>query len=71
MELPAAVIIHNELLGMKGKEGRLVALHATGYYELIINFGESDHRVLMPIEATVLIAAEAEHEWESGVELEP
>ena len=70
MELPAEVLIHNEILGLKGKPGRLLGTHSAGYYELTTDFGSAEHRVLMPIAGTVLIAAEAEEEW-PGVELEP
>ena len=70
MELPSEVLIHNEMLGMKGKAGRLLAIHSAGYYELTAHFGDIEHRILMPIDATVVIAAEAEEEWESGVEVE-
>ncbi len=71
MELPAEVLIHNELLSMRGKEGRLLAIHADGYYELTVQFGESGHRMMMPIATTVLILSRAEEEWESSVEVEP
>lgn len=72
MEMPVAVMIHNELLGMKGKEGTLLAIQPDGYYEVTVAFGASDHRMLLPIATTVLISAQPEEEWgEGGVEIEP
>lgn len=68
MELPAEILIHNEVLGMKGKAATLLGIHMEGYYEVLISFGESDHRVLLPIAQTVLISEVAEESWESGGE---
>jgi hypothetical protein len=70
MELPAEVMIHNELLGMRGKAGSLLGVHPEGYYELTVAFGDSLHRLVMPIAATVLIAAQPEEKWVSGTEVE-
>lgn len=56
MELPAEIMIHNELMGMKGNKGTLLAISPHGYYEVNVEFGsERLHRVLLPIEQTVLI----------------
>jgi hypothetical protein len=68
MELPAEILIHNEVLGMKGKAATLLGIHTEGYYEVVISFGESDHRVLLPIDQTVLIAEAAEETWADGRE---
>ena len=70
MELPVEVKIHNETLGMKGRDGRLIAIHPEGFYELIAALGDSEHRLLMPIGSTVLIASDAEEESEPGIEVE-
>jgi len=70
MELPAEVKIHNEALGMKGRDGRLIAIHPEGYFEITATLGSSTHRLLMPITTTVLIASEPEQEWDSGIEVE-
>lgn len=74
MEVPAEVMIHNELLSMRGKAGRLLTVHPDGYYELTVDFGDSGHRMLMPIATTVLIAAQPEEAWveegETAVEVE-
>ena len=66
MELPAEVKIHNETLSMKGRDGRLLAIHPEGFFELTTLFGNSEHRVLLPIAETVLIASLAEEDWETG-----
>lgn len=58
MELPAEVLIHNELLGMKGGRGTLLQVAPEGFYEVNCAFGERVHRTLFPIQGTVLIARE-------------
>lgn len=60
MEIPTDVLIHNELLGLKGSRGVLIRVATEGYYEVNLRFGSNTHRVLLPIDATVVIAAEAE-----------
>jgi len=55
MELPTDVLIHNELLGMKGARGRLLQLGREGYYEVNCQFGDRIHRVLLPVNSTVVI----------------
>lgn len=60
MELPADVMVHNELLGMKGTRATLVRVAEGGYYELNVKFGERVHRVFLPIAATAVIAREPE-----------
>ncbi len=70
MELPAEVLVHNELLGLKGGSGRLLGIAPEGYYEVNLKFGEKLHRVLLPIEATVLIGREPEVTVEAKIEIE-
>jgi hypothetical protein len=60
MEIPADVLIHNELLGIKGSRGRLLRVSEHGYYEVNLTFGERQHRVMLPVAATVIINAEPE-----------
>ncbi len=60
MEVPAEVLIHNETVGMKGSQGRLLQISADGYYEVNVKFGDRLHRVLLPIARTVLISRDAE-----------
>ena len=59
MEIPQDVLIHNEILGMKGAPGRLLRVTEVSY-EVICDFGDKSHRVLLPLAGTVLIQSEAE-----------
>jgi hypothetical protein len=70
MELPAEVLIHNEILGLKGAKGRLLTIGREGYYELNLTFGDRTHRVLLPVERTVVIASQPEAEFGAGEEIE-
>ena len=61
MELPAQVMVHNELMGMKGNRATLLQISPDGYYEINLRLPSGDvHRVLLPIGATALIATEPE-----------
>lgn len=60
MELPVEVLIHSEILGVKGGKGTLLDISPNGYYEVNFGFGDKVHRVLFPIAATLVIAQEAE-----------
>lgn len=70
MDLPAEILIHNQHLGLKGGKGKLVRVADEGFYEVKIEFGKKTHRVLLPIQETVVIFREPEAEWEPGVEVE-
>jgi hypothetical protein len=60
MEVPAEVMIHNELLNMRGSKATLLTVSAHGYYEVNVQFGDLLHRVLLPIAETVLIWQQSE-----------
>ena len=60
MEIPNEVLIHNELLGLKGSRGSLIRVSSEGYYEVNLRFGNNTHRVLLPIVGSVVISAEPE-----------
>jgi len=70
MELPAEVLIHNELLGIKGGKGTLLQVTPDGYYEVNCTFGERVHRTLFPIQATVLIQRQPEDLTRVDLEIE-
>ncbi|MFQ5527771.1 MAG: hypothetical protein ACE5GX_16125 [Thermoanaerobaculia bacterium] len=70
MELPIKVLIHNDLLGLKGSRGDLLNISPHGYYEVNLKFGENVHRVLLPIESTVVIGQEAEVAADERIEVE-
>jgi hypothetical protein len=69
MELPAEVLIHNEILGVKGGKGTLIQISPEGFYEVNCMFGERLHRTLFPIDGTVLIAREPEELTRSDMEI--
>lgn len=69
MDLPADVLIHNALLGLKGSKGTLVMVSPHGFYEVKLKFGENLHKVLLPIGETVIIFRQPEVQF-SGLEVE-
>jgi len=70
MELPSEVLIHNDVLGLKGTSGTLLGIVENGYYEVNLRFGGNVHRVLLPIARTVLISKEPEPPKAEGLEIE-
>ena len=70
MELPVKVLIHNELLGIKGSRADLLAISPHGYYEANLKFGQNVHRVLLPVASTVVIGQEAEVAPDERIEVE-
>lgn len=62
MDVPAEVLIHNAMLGMKGKEATLLQVHPEGFYELSCRFGEKMHRLYLPVSETALINRSPEEE---------
>ena len=71
MELPLSVLIHNELLGLKGAHATLFQISDHGYYMVATKFGDQIHRVLLPIESSVIIFEEPEEKiTEEHVEIE-
>jgi len=72
MELPVPVLIHNELLGLKGAAGSLIQIYPEGFYLVSTAFGSKIHKVQLPIGQTVLIVEEPEEEAEAiePIELE-
>lgn len=54
------VLVHNELLGLKGTPALLRSVAAEGYYELTLRFGGNVHRVHLPVATTVVIHKEPE-----------
>ena len=70
MDLPAEVLIHNDLLGIKGSQGTLVAVSPHGFYEANLKFKNSTHRLLLPISRTVLVFREPEPVYVGEAEIE-
>jgi hypothetical protein len=63
IEREASILIYNEVAGIKQKKGTLVRVASEGFYEVLMELqpGKS-FTALLPIDATVLIAADAEEE---------
>jgi len=70
MELPVPVLIHNELLGLKGASGLLIQIYPEGFYLVSTTFGSKIHRLQLPISQTVLILEEPEEEALAGEPIE-
>jgi hypothetical protein len=62
IEREAAIKIYSEILGAKGAKGRLVRVAPEGFYEVTIESGGKNYTGLLPIQSTVILAAEAEEE---------
>lgn len=60
MDLPADVLLHNQVLGLKNTQGTLIAISPHGYYEVRCAFGGNQHRVLLPVPETVVIFRDPE-----------
>lgn len=52
------IFIYNELLGVKGAPGILHEASSKGYYITVMKVKEKRHRVLLPIDSTVIIYSE-------------
>ena len=69
MEIPQEVLVHNELMGMKGTRAMLLRVGERSY-EIVCRFGDKRHRMLMAVQGTVLIRSEAEEPEEELPEIE-
>jgi hypothetical protein len=69
IEREQAIRIYNETLGAKGTKGRLIRVAPEGFYEVSIEAQGRNYKSLMPIQSTVILAADAEDEFPS-VEVE-
>lgn len=70
MEIPAEVLVHDQILGLKGARGSLLRISSDGYYELNLQFGERQHRVMLPVATTAIIQKDPEERVESEMEIE-
>lgn len=70
MELPVPILIHNELVGLKGATGSLIQIYPQGFYLVETSFGSKIHKVQLPISQTVLIHEEPEEETAVGESIE-
>jgi hypothetical protein len=62
IEREAAIKVYNETLGAKGAKGRLVRVAAEGFYEITLESGGRNFTTLLPIQSTVILAADPEEE---------
>ena len=58
MDIPTKVLVTCPTAEMKQIRGTLIAISPQGYYEVNVAFGANTHTVLLPIESTVVTAAE-------------
>ena len=70
MEVPAKVMVYNQLLGLAGTQGLLVTVRQDGCYELQLPSQGKVHTVLLPIAQTALVYAEAEPEPAPEIDIE-
>jgi hypothetical protein len=64
------VFIYNELLGLKGAPGVLHEINSNGYYITVLKVKENKHRVLLPIDSTVLIYSDPVIEMDTTIDLD-
>ena len=62
IEREAAIKIYNESLGAKGAKGRLVRVSPEGFYEVMLESAGKNYTTLLPIQSTVILAADPEEE---------
>jgi hypothetical protein len=70
IDLPAECLIHNSHLGFKGTEGLLLQISDSGFFLVSCKFGDAPHRVLLPIQNTVIILERPEEVIVDAVEVE-
>ena len=70
MDLPIEVLIHNPTLGLKGTRGTLLSVSEIGFFEVRCELGSRIHRILLPVEQTALIFAEADESPEAELDVE-
>jgi hypothetical protein len=62
IEREAPIKIYNEVLGAKGARGKLVRIAPEGFYEVTIESSGRYYTSLLPIQSTVILAADPEVE---------
>ena len=58
MDIPLKVLVTCPTADLKQVRGTLIAASPQGYYEIHVTYGANTHLMLLPIESTVLTAAE-------------
>ena len=62
IERETAIKVYNEALGAKGAKARLVRVAPEGFYEVTLESSGKNYTTLLPIQGTVILAADAEEE---------
>ena len=66
IERETAILIYSEILattlGAKMAKGRLVRVASEGFYEVMLDSSGKSHTALLPVGATVIVAAKPEEE---------
>lgn len=70
MDVPAKVLVYNQLLSLTGNQGLLVAVRPEGCYELHLPSQGKVHTVLLPVAETALVYAEPEPEAPAEIDVE-
>ena len=70
IDLPMDCLVHNSQLGFKGTEATLLQISDSGYYMISCMFGDSQHRVLLPIHETIVILEQPEPVVVDAIEVE-
>ena len=70
IDLPVDCLIHNSQLGFKATPGSLLQISESGFFMVSCLFGDKPHRVLLPIQETVLILEQPEEVVVDAVEVE-
>ena len=70
IDLPVACLIHNSQLGFKGNQGSLLHISDSGFYLVSCRFGDKPHRVLFPIQDTVVVLEQPEEVIGDAIEVE-
>lgn len=58
IERESAIKVYNETLGAKGVRGKLVRVAAEGFYEVTLEISGRNYTSLLPVGATVILAAD-------------
>ncbi len=70
MDIPMKVWVTCPMAEMKQIPGTLISISPQGYYEVNVTYGANTHAVLLPVESTVLTAAEPLLAPPAGFEVE-
>jgi hypothetical protein len=62
IERSSPIKIYSDILGAKGVKGRLTRVAPEGFYEVTLESAGKMFQAFLPIQATVILATEAEEE---------